>query len=233
MLRIAGFIGRRVDAADETVAALAQRRLDRDAFVDGLDGAVAAVLAHVLGLDNAALEGLNIGVELKNAAFEMVVANTGLRAQRFQAVTRIQRELQALHRVASRSRRQALDEKREPPSPLSRIRAQPEQQRRVVAAQPLQNLPWRARIRPRFGIRRRNLAAVGERGFQRNAGLAVDHRNLVTVVREIPRRRHADDAGAKHEDAHRKCCQAVPTTAGSSSVSAATGMQLQKRWRSP
>ena len=93
--------------------------------------------AHQLGRRHALRELLGIRVEGKDAALEVVVLDAGLRAQFLQAVARIEREVQALDRVVPRARRQAFVEELQPPAPLLRIRAQPEQERRVVAAQPL------------------------------------------------------------------------------------------------
>ena len=72
--------------------------------------------------------------------------------------------------------------------------AQAEQQRRVLLPEPLEDLQRRVRVRPRLGVRRRDLAAVGERRLQRRARLAVDDRDLVPVLREVPRGGDADDA---------------------------------------
>ena len=74
-----------VDAADEPVAARRERRLDRDAFVDRLHVAVAAVFAHQLRRRDAVVELLGVGVELQDAALEVVVLDARRRAQRAQA----------------------------------------------------------------------------------------------------------------------------------------------------
>ena len=73
-----------------------------------------------------------------------------------------------------------------------RIGAQAEQQRRILAPQPLQDLARRARVRPRLGVRGGDLAAVRERSFARRPRLPVDDRDLVPVFGEIPRGGDAD-----------------------------------------
>ena len=157
----------------------------------------------------------------------MVITYRGLRTQRLEALARIEREIKTLNRVVPRAGRQAFEQKREAPPPLSRVGAQPKQQRRIGPAEPLQDLQRHARIRPRLCMRCGNLSAVGERRFQRDTGLAIDDRHLVAVCREIPRRRDADNAATEHQYAHQP-------SAGSSSTSAVvTGTQLQKRFRSP
>ena len=81
-LRVAGFVARRVDAAGEPIAALRERGLDRHAFGDGLRDAIAAEFPHRRGRGDAALERLFVGVELQDPALEVIVFDSGLRAQR-------------------------------------------------------------------------------------------------------------------------------------------------------
>ena len=115
---------------------------------------------------------------------------------------RVEREIEALDRVAPRAPRQALEQELQAAAPLPRIGAQPEQERRVLAAEPLQDLGRRIRIGPRLGVRRGDLAAVGERRLERRSRLAVDDDDVVPVGGEIPGGRDADDTGAEDEDAH-------------------------------
>jgi hypothetical protein len=219
---VARFVGGGENAAGELPARRRERGLDRDAFVGRAHDAVAAELAHQRrGLDTV-LEFLGIGVELQDAALEMVVRDAGLGAQRLQAVPRVKREVEALDRVVLRTRRQAFDEELHPPFPLPPVGAQPEQQRRILAAQPLEDLERRLGIRPGLGIRRGDLSAVGERSLEPGGWLAVDDGDVMAVGGEIPRRGDADDAAAQHEHPHQRA-----------SPLSATGMQLQNRLRSP
>jgi hypothetical protein len=94
--------------------------------------------------------------------------------------------------------------KGEAPKPLADIGPQAKQQRLVLARQPLQHLERRRRVRPRLGVRHRNLAAVGERGFQAGSGLAVDHGDFMAGLAEEPRGRDPDHAGTEYQDFHRK-----------------------------
>ena len=50
----------------------------------------------------------------------------------------------------------------------------------------------------------RDMPGVGEAGLARRLGLAVDHRDLVTVLDELPGGGHADHAGAQDDDVHRR-----------------------------
>ena len=179
---------------------------------------------------DAVLELLRVGVELQDAALEMVVRDAGRRAKLAQAVARVEREVQALDRVVLRARRQALDEEAQAPEPLPPVRAQPEEQRRILAAEPLRDLERRVRIGPGLRVRRRDLPAVRERGLEGGRRLSIDQRHLVTVGRQVPRGGDADHAAAEHEHAHR---QAVVAAGATVSSSTGTGMQLQNRLRSP
>ena len=58
--------------------------------------------------------------------------------------------------------------------------------------------------------------------------MTVHHRHLVPVLREVPRRRHADHAPAEHQDAHQAATAARCRGVSSSST---TGTQLQNVWR--
>jgi hypothetical protein len=78
------------------------------------------------------VEIARVGVERQDPALERVVRDAGFAAQLAQAVTRVERELQALEGVAPRARRQALDEEAQREAPLRRVGAQPEPERRVV-----------------------------------------------------------------------------------------------------
>jgi hypothetical protein len=182
---------------------------------------------HEVRRRNPLREFGSVRVEGKDSALEVVVRDAGVRAQRPQAVARIEGEVQALDRVVAGPRGQALDQELESPAPLPRIGPQPEQQRRVFPSEPLQDLQRCRGIRPRLRVRRGDLPAVGERRLERRARLAVDHRDLVSVLREVPGRRDADDPRAQDEHAH---YTGAPSGAAATSAS---GMQLQKRWRSP
>ena len=184
-LRIARLVAHGEDAAGKPVAARAERRLDRDALVHVLHVAVAAELAHQRRRGDAVLELPRVGVEREDAAFELVVLDPGRAPQLLQAVARVEREVQALDRVAARARRQAFEQELQPPPPLARIEPQPEQERRVFPAQPLQDLRRRLGIRPGFRVRRRDLAAVRERRLER--------RRLRADRRRSPRGRPARD----------------------------------------
>jgi hypothetical protein len=69
-----------VAPAGETVAARAQCGFDRHALGGRLDVTLATVLAHQPRSANAVLEFLRVGVELQDAALEVVVAEAGRRA---------------------------------------------------------------------------------------------------------------------------------------------------------
>jgi len=207
------FVGNGEDAAGELRAARRERRLDGYAFGDGLHVAVAAELAHQLGRRDALRELLRIGIEGEDAALQLVVFDPRLRAQLLQAIARVERQVQALDGVVPRPRRQAFVEELQSPAPLLRIGAQPEQERRVVAAQPLQDLERCVRIGPRFRIGCRDLAAVRERGFERRARMTVEHRDLVPVLREIPGGGDAHDARAEDEDAHQAAAASAASPA--------------------
>ena len=97
---------------------------------------------------------------------------------------------------------QALEEEARAPRPLRRIHAQAEEERRVVAPDPLQDLRRRIGIGPGFGVADGNLPAVGERSLHPRGIAAVHDHDLVALLGEIPGGGGADDAGAQDEDFH-------------------------------
>ena len=54
----------------------------------------------------------------------------------------------------------------------------------------------------------RDQPGVGEAGLARGLGLAVDHRDLVAVLEQLPGRGHADHARAHDDDVHGQTPQA-------------------------
>ena len=156
----------------------------------------------------------------------MIVGNARLCANFFQAIARIQREIETLNRVVASARRQAFEQELQSPAPLLRIEAQPEQQWRVFLAQPLQDLERGSGVGPRLRIRCRDLAPIGERSFESGTAVPVDDGDVVAILREIPRSGDADDTRTKHQNTHQ--ADSFPVAEYS-----CNGMQLQKRFRSP
>ena len=146
--RVARFVGARVDAAFKALAGGGESGLDSDALVDCLHLAVDALLAHQRSRLCAVVEFARLRVELEDSALLLIVLDAGRGTQRLQAIARIEREVEALDRVAPRTPRQAFAQEGERKSPLMRIGAQAEQQRRILAPQPLQDFSRCAGVRP-------------------------------------------------------------------------------------
>ena len=105
--------------------------------------------------------------------------------------------------MLSRARQaEAFEEEAQAPGPLRRVHAQAEEQRRVLAGEPAQDLQGRARAGPRLGVADGDLAAVGEGGLQAGTLAALDDLDLVARLRQVPGGRGADDARAQHDDFH-------------------------------
>ena len=115
-----------------------------------------------------------------------------------------------LRDVLARAPREALVEEAKSPRPLRRIHARAEEQRRVLAQEPPEDLRRRAGIGPGLGVAHRDLAAVGERSLEPRAFAALDDHDLVARLREIPGARGADHAGAENDDFH--ACSRIPKT---------------------
>src|SRR4029077_7516055 len=96
---------------------------------------------------------------------ELVVLDAGLGAQRLEIGAAVKAEGDELARVVRMTRGRAFAQERKSPAPLRAIRAQAEEQRRVLASEPAQDLGGHLRIRPRLRVRHRELPAVGERSL--------------------------------------------------------------------
>ena len=201
LVRIARFVRRRPAAADHRD--VAQCGLDLGAAARAHHLQVAAVLAHhARGLDRVAELAL-ARIEMQDAAREMVILYAGFGAQLLQARAAVQAERHQLPDVVRRARGRALAQEREAPEPLREIGARPEKQRRLLAAEPLQDLARHARIGPRLRVRHRDLPAIGERGLQAGGIVPLEQRDLVAGLAEVPGGGNADDAGAENQDVHR------------------------------
>jgi hypothetical protein len=166
--------------------------------------AIEAVLAHDRRGLHRAVELLLFGVVVQDPQLQLVVFDAGGGAQRLQARAAVERELHDLGDVRVRARRHAFEEEAQPPRPLVRVHAQAEQQRRVVAPQPLEDLSRRVRIGPRLRMAHGDLPAVGERSLEAGALAAIGDDHFVALLGEIPGGRGADDTGTQDENFHGK-----------------------------
>jgi hypothetical protein len=88
------------------------------------------------------------------------------------------------------------------PLQLEQRAVRADRQRRVALEQPLDGLQRDAGRGPGRGVAGRDLAGVGEAGFQRRPRLAVDHGDVVAAARQIIRGRDADHTAAQHDYSH-------------------------------
>jgi hypothetical protein len=145
---------------------------------------------------------------MQDAAFEMVVLQVQLGAQRLQAAPAVEARatMAAMLRRVRPGRHSA--RKRSPQASWPVGPPAPERWR-IFTAQPFEQAGQDVRIGPRLGMRNRYLATVGEAGFIAGHRLTIDHRDLMPGPGEIPRTRCADHAGTQHEDS-----QASPPLSG-------------------
>jgi hypothetical protein len=135
-------------------------------------------------------------------SFEAVVVEPQVVPQGFETCAAIQGQGEDRADVGARAVRRAFAQKAQAPAPLRGIGAQSPEQGRILAAQPPEDFQWRVRIRPGLGMARRDLPAVGEAGFARRAGLAIDHDDLMAILDEEPSRGDTDQTGTQHYNAH-------------------------------
>ena len=89
----------------------------------------------------------------------------------------------------------AVAQELQPPAPLRRVGAQAKQQRRVFLRHPFQRLQRDAGLGPGRRMVGRDLAAVGEAGFQARPFAPVQDLHVVAGLAQVPGRGDADHAG--------------------------------------
>jgi hypothetical protein len=178
-----------------------QRGLDLEHLLAAQHAAVHAVAAHDLGTGGAASKSAWLEKKCRmprsRRSYSMPVRVTSSFSDSCVAA-----ELHQLLHVALEGRVGALRQEGQAPAPLVGVQPRAEQQRRVVAQQPLGHLEGRAGIGPGLAEADRDLRAVGEAGLQRRVGLAVDDDDFMPLVEQIPGGGDADDAGAENDDLH-------------------------------
>src|SRR6185503_21252345 len=136
--------------------------------------------------------------------------------------------------VALEASRQALAQESEAPKPLRELGAGAEEQRRVLAPEPAQDLRHDRRLCPRLRVDGGDLPAVRERRLEARRLAPLDHRDLVAGLGEVPGRGGADDAGPEDQDVHSimiAACLFSPSASAASSSSAITiTSRTMPRW---
>jgi hypothetical protein len=140
--------------------------------------------------------------EVQDAALEPLVLDAGACHQRLERLVAVAPERHELLHVALERRVAALAEERQAPAPLVRVEPGTEQQRGVVAQQPLRHLERRVGAGPRLAEAHRDLGTVGEAGLQGRVGLTIDESDVVPFFEQVPGGADADDAGAENDDLH-------------------------------
>ncbi|KAG1252498.1 hypothetical protein G6F68_011762 [Rhizopus microsporus] len=196
-LAVAGLVTRQAQRADQAID-MGQGRF-------GLDdaGAVQHFVRHaVLGQD---LDVLRRGVQLllgaeqlggaQVAAFEL---DADLRAQLVQAVAAVLGHAHHARLVDRVALVCAVAQHLPQPAVLGQVHARLDRQRRVLLEQPADGLLRHARGGPRRGVAERQLPGIGEAGFQRRTGLAVDDRDFKPGLSQVPGTGGADHAAAEN-----------------------------------
>ncbi len=161
-----------------------------------------AILLEHRDIVAGAVELLLLAEQLQRALAALVILDSGLGAQRAQAIAAVfgDRDHPALVDGVALCR--AVAQHLQHPAPHDGIELGPDHQRPVPHQQPFDGFHRHAGAGPGRGIAGRDLAGIGERGFLRGLGLAVDDRYLMAGARQIIGRGDADDATAENDDFH-------------------------------
>src|SRR6058998_1885766 len=179
-----------------------ERRLDHQAAFGRLDFDVQAARSEPLSLSLRVLEFAAVFVQVQDASRIKIVADARIAPQLAQLLVAIQRKRESGIGVAAGPARQTFKEEAQTPKPLGEVGARPEEQRGVLAPEPLKDRQGSGRVGPGFGVADRNLPAICKTRLKRRLGLTVHHHDLVAALREIPRARRAYDTGAENDHSH-------------------------------
>src|SRR6266850_3794813 len=138
--RIAALVGGRVGAAHQPGYRMLERRLDRKALLRRLDLRIHALSSELLGLSFRAFEFADVLVQVQDAPCLKIVTNARIAAQLAQLLAAVPRESKSGFGVAAGPTRQTFKEEAHAPKPLGEVGAWSEEQRGVLAPEPLQDL---------------------------------------------------------------------------------------------
>ena len=201
-LAVAGLVVGQAQGAGQLVLDPGQGRFDAG---DGV--AVEQLVGHAGGFQHGDVLGrvvdLGLGAEqLGGAQLAAFIGDAGFGAQLVEAVTAVLGQAHhalLVHRVAGSG---AVAQHLRHPQVLVDIGGGLDRQRRVLLQQPLDGLQRHARGSPGRGVAGRNLAGVGEAGFQGRAVLAVDHHHLEAGTGQIVGTGGTDHTAAEHQNTH-------------------------------
>ena len=197
---IAAFIVRGISRAGDIATALGKGRLNGNDFV-GIDHpAIAAVFPHQFGDRNGGVEFPAVAIEMQDALAALVVTQAFIRPYFLNETAAFHRQLDDCRGMLCGAVRQAVDHEFRNPKPLMNVHARPEQQRRVAPKQPLEDFKWRRWIGPRLGMAHRNLATIGEAGFEPRLRLAVNDADGFAGAQIPVSATDADNTGAQYND---------------------------------
>jgi hypothetical protein len=100
----------------------------------------------------------------------------------------------------------ALAQELQAPAPLLPVQLRAEQQGRIVAEHPFEQLGRRMLVGPGLAVAHRDLRRIGKARLQRGVGLAVDDDHFMATFGQVPRGADADDPGAENECFHGPQC---------------------------
>src|SRR6266849_8491444 len=160
-----------------------KRWLDREAAFGCLDFDVQAASSEPLGLCPRVFEFVIVFVQVQDAPCVKIVADARITPQLSQLLAAVQRKCESGIGVATGPARQTFKEKAQAPKPLGEVGARPEEQRGVLAPEPLQDRQRSGRVGPGLGVADRNLAAVCKTRLKRRFGLTVHYHDLVAALR--------------------------------------------------
>ena len=199
-----------VETAGQRGAGFGQRRLTRHAARGVQPLEQQPMPGEELAAASRGVERIARTVDLEHAIGRAIVGDADLGPDLLQRAQRMQRQGEVGQRVGAEPLRRAVASERQPPPPHVRHGAVAEQQRRILLAQPAQDLARHARLGPRLDLAGVDHPAIAPAGLEPRRRLALDHLDAVTRLQKVPGagradRTRAEDHGnsGRHQSASR------------------------------
>ena len=162
-----------------------------------------AVVSQDLHVLDGALERFLRAMEVEDAPAVAIVLQRIAGDRLMQDLLRVDAQAVLAQRVDARPLLRALAQEQQGPGPQPRIGRRPEAQRLILGEQRFQQDHRRLGRGPGERVAGRDHAGIAPARLQRRALPALHQDDLVAVLQELIRGRHADDAAAHHQDPHR------------------------------
>ena len=214
---VADFVVREMQRADEAWPRRAKRRLVRGAFRGRQRPTAQPVLAEQLARVDRRIQGLIAAIDLEDPARAAIVVDCYVRDDLVQRVEAVVAELQVGESYFSGIGPPRSCAGRRCPTSTCPAVPHPQQQRRLLVAEPAKDLRRHARPRPCLRFADMDDSAVAKAGLERRIGAPLDDDDFAPALPQKVSSRRADNAGADDDCFHKPISSRYSTEPGEAS----------------